>query len=113
MHSMPWDAWSVLRERAFDVRITPTPGVTTRACRSVLLALLAHVDYLAHVDHLDSDDLTGTFPGTHAIAAHAEMSVRTARRALRALETTGLVVVDPGATPRTRRFQIMMGGAGR
>ncbi|MCK9926699.1 helix-turn-helix domain-containing protein [Frankia sp. Mgl5] len=80
--------------RALTLAPTAVGGrlVSVRVLRSVLLAIAYY---------LDAADWSGAFPSMPTLAARAEVSVSTARRAVRALESAGVLVTELGGGRRS------------
>ncbi|WP_261565463.1 helix-turn-helix domain-containing protein [Frankia gtarii] len=95
---IPQRAVRALFTYARSVPLAPTTGVSIRAMRAVLVALVAFVD---------ADSWSGAFPAVPTLATRAECSVRTARRALRALEAAGVIVTDLGGGRRSSRYRLV------
>ncbi len=87
---------------ARTVPLTPTvvgpTTVSSRVLRSVLAAVVRNVDAVTWA---------GSFPSMETIAARAECSVSTARRAVRALESLGLLVTERGGGRLSNRYQLV------
>ncbi len=98
MGIVPRGAMRALFSYARAVPLTPAPGVSVRACRAVLVALVAFVD---------RDTWAGAWPAVATLADRAEVSTRTARRALRVLEATGVIVTELGGGRRSSRYRIV------
>ncbi|WP_158230704.1 hypothetical protein [Frankia sp. CcI49] len=69
-----------------------------RVLRSTLLAVAYY---------LDAEDWSGAFPSMSTLAARAEESVSTARRAVRAPESIGVLVTEIGGGRRSNRYRIV------
>ncbi|MCK9898030.1 helix-turn-helix domain-containing protein [Frankia sp. AgB32] len=95
---MPRGALSVLYSHARAVALTSAPGVSARTCRSVLIALVAFCD---------RDTWAGAWPAVATLAERAEISPRTARRALRVLETAGIIATEIGGGRKSSRYRIV------
>ncbi|WP_035920417.1 helix-turn-helix domain-containing protein [Frankia sp. QA3] len=78
--------------------LAPSTGVSVRATRAVLVALVAYID---------AGSWSGAFPSLPTLAGRAECSVRTARRALRALEAAGVLVTELGGGRRSNRYRLV------
>lgn len=72
--------------------------VPTRTMRAVLLAVAYY---------LDAGTWSGAFPSMATLAARAEVSVTTARRAVRALEAAGVLVTELGGGRKSSRYRIV------
>ncbi len=94
----PRTAKGVLFRYAETVALVAVTGVSVRMLRRVLLALCSHVD---------STTWAGAFPSMATIAERAECSVRAARKAVRALELTGVVVTELGGGRRSNRYRLV------
>ncbi|WP_157475772.1 helix-turn-helix domain-containing protein [Parafrankia sp. EUN1f] len=95
-------AVSALYSHVRAVKLVPTVVcgrvVSVRVLRSTLLAVAYY---------LDAEDWSGAFPSMPTLAARAEESVSTARRAVRALETIGVLVTEIGGGRRSNRYRIV------
>ncbi len=91
-----------LYEHCRSLALVPTPSgskvVPVRTMRSVLLAVARY---------LDAATWAGAFPSMATLAARAEVSVTTARRAVRALEAAGVLATDVGGGRRSSRYRIV------
>ncbi|WP_161849095.1 helix-turn-helix domain-containing protein [Frankia sp. ACN1ag] len=96
--SIPRGAVRALFTHARAVPLAPAPGVSVRACRAVLVALVVFVD---------RDSWSGAWPAVATLAERAEVSIRTARRALRALEAAGVIVTEVGGGRRSSRYRLV------
>ncbi len=90
-------AMRVLFAHARAVPLVPAPGVSVRATRAVLLALVVFCD---------RESWAGAWPAVPTLAERAEVSIRTARRALRVLEAAGIIVTEVGGGRRSSRYRI-------
>lgn len=95
---MPRGALRVLYAHARAVSIASAPGVSARSSRNVLLALVAFCD---------RDTWAGAWPALATLAGHADVSIRTARRALRVLEAAGVIATELGGGRRSSRYRII------
>ncbi|MCK9925857.1 helix-turn-helix domain-containing protein [Frankia sp. Mgl5] len=95
-------AVSALYSHVRVIRLVPTVVcgrvVSVRVLRSVLLAIAYY---------LDAVDWSGAFPSMSTLAARAEVSVSTARRAVRALEAAGVLATERGGGRRSNRYRLV------
>jgi hypothetical protein len=95
-------AVAALWAHARRVPLAPTEAggktIPARTLRAVLLAI---------THYCDAEDWSGAFPAMPTIAERAAMSVATARRAVRALETLGVLVTERGGGRRSNRYRIV------
>lgn len=95
-------AVTALYEHCRTVTLTSTRAgvrvVAARTMRAVLLAIVRNVD---------ASTWEGSFPAMATIADRAEVSVSTARRAVRALEISGVLVTEIGGGRRSSRYKLV------
>ncbi|MEX5636825.1 helix-turn-helix domain-containing protein [Parafrankia sp. FMc2] len=95
-------AVSALYSHVRTIRLVPTVVggrmVSVRVLRSTLLGIAYY---------LDATDWSGAFPSMATLAARAEVSVSTARRAVRALEMAGILATERGGGRRSNRYRIV------
>ncbi|CUU60299.1 Helix-turn-helix domain-containing protein [Parafrankia irregularis] len=95
-------AVSALYSHVRAIRLVPTVVcgrmVSVRVLRSTLLAIAYY---------LDAEDWSGAFPSMPTLAARAEVSESTARRAVRALEAIGILATERGGGRRSNRYRIV------
>jgi len=93
---------AALYSHARSIALVPTvvggKTVSSRVLRAVLLAV---------ANYLDPTDWAGAFPSMATLPDRAEVSVSTARRAVRALETIGILVVEIGGGRRSNRYRLV------
>ncbi len=94
-------AVAALYSHARRLPLTPTAAggklVSARVLRAVLLAVAYY---------LDAATWSGAFPSMATLAERAEVSVSTARRAVRALEAAGVLAVEVGGGRRSNRYAL-------
>ncbi|KLL10820.1 MULTISPECIES: helix-turn-helix domain-containing protein [Protofrankia] len=98
MDIVPRRALASLYAHVRALTLTPAGGVSVRSLRAVLVALVAF---------LDAETWSGAFPSMATLAARAECSDRTARRAVRALEAAGVLAVELGGGRRSNRYRLI------